>query len=185
MSISWISGEVQRLKDKCDETDPFNICRDLGILVNLERMGNYDGACKGFFIAQSRIRMITINADLPDALQSVICAHELGHAVLHAQQAGVNAFHDFSLFDTASIKEYEANLFAAEFLMSDEDVMAELNDDISFFGAAAQLKVPAELLDFKFRIMKRKGYKMIDPPLMANSNFLKDVQVTGYGESEY
>ena len=135
MSISWISGEVQRLKDKCDETDPFKICRDLGILVNLERMGNYDGACKGFFIAQSRIRMITINADLPDALH--------------------------------------------------EDVMAELNDDISFFGAAAQLKVPAELLDFKFRIMKRKGYKMIDPPLMANSNFLKDVQVTGYGESEY
>ena len=129
--------------------------------------------------------MITINADLPDALQGVICAHELGHAVLHAQQAGVNAFHDFSLFDTASIKEYEANLFAAEFLMSDEDVMAELNDDISFFGAAAQLKVPAELLDFKFRIMKRKGYKMIDPPLMANSNFLKDVQVTDYGESEY
>lgn len=185
MSISWISGEVQRLKDKCDETDPFKICRDLGILVNLERMGNYDGACKGFFIAQSRIRMITINADLPDTLQGVICAHELGHAVLHAQQAGVNAFHDFSLFDTASIKEYEANLFAAEFLMSDEDVMAELNDDISFFGAAAQLKVPAELLDFKFRIMKRKGYKMIDPPLMANSNFLKDVQVTGYGESEY
>ncbi len=185
MSISWISGEVQRLKDKCDETDPFKICRDLGILVNLERMGNYDGACKGFFIAQSRIRMITINADLPDALQGVICAHELGHAVLHAQQAGVNAFHDFSLFDTASIKEYEANLFAAEFLMSDEDVMAELNDDISFFGAAAQLKVPAELLDFKFRIMKRKGYKMIDPPLMVNSNFLKDVQVTGYGESEY
>ena len=185
MSISWISGEVQRLKDECDETDPFKICRDLGILVNLERMGNYDGACKGFFIAQSRIRMITINADLPDALQGVICAHELGHAVLHAQQAGVNAFHDFSLFDTASIKEYEANLFAAEFLMSDEDVMAELNDDISFFGAAAQLKVPAELLDFKFRIMKRKGYKMIDPPLMANSNFLKDVQVTGYGESDY
>lgn len=185
MSISWISGEVQRLKDKCDETDPFKICRDLGILVNLERMGNYDRACKGFFIAQSRIRMITINADLPDALQGVICAHELGHAVLHAKQAGVNAFHDFSLFDTASIKEYEANLFAAEFLMSDEDVMAELNDDISFFGAAAQLKVPAELLDFKFRIMKRKGYKMIDPPLMANSNFLKDVQVTGYGESEY
>ena len=185
MSISWISSEIERLKDKYDETDPFKICHDMGILVNLEPMGSYDGACKGFFIAQSRIRLLTINSDLPDALQGVICAHELGHAVLHAKQAGVNAFHDFSLFDTASIKEYEANLFAAEFLMSDEAVMAELNDDISFFGAAAKLNVPAELLDFKFRIMKRKGYKMIDPPLMAKSNFLKDVQVTGYGESEY
>ncbi|OPX87191.1 MAG: hypothetical protein A4E53_02569 [Pelotomaculum sp. PtaB.Bin104] len=49
-----------------------------------------------------------------------------------------------------------------------------LNEDISFFGAASLLNVPAELLDFKFRVLKRKGYK-IDPPLMANSNFLKNI----------
>lgn len=78
--------------------------------------------------------------------------------------------------------EYEANIFAAEFLMDDEHVLEKLNDDISFFGAAAELQVPAELLDFKFRVMKRKGYKLIDPPLMCNSNFLKDVEVDVDGD---
>lgn len=72
--------------------------------------------------------------------------------------------------------EYEANIFAAEFLMADEDVLAKLNDDISFFGAATLLRVPPKLLDFKFRLMKRNGYKVIDFPLMANGNFLKDVE---------
>jgi Zn-dependent peptidase ImmA (M78 family) len=157
----------------------------MGIMVNLEPMGLRDDDCKGFFIAQSRMKMITINNDLPQALRGVICAHELGHAVLHAKSAGVDAFHDFALFDNTGIKEYEANLFAADFLMTDDDVLELLNDDIFFFGAAARLGVPPELLDFKFRILKRKGYKMIDPPLMANSNFLKNVQVGDYGEDEY
>ena len=36
-----------------------------------------------------------------------------------------------------------------------------------------ELGVPAELLDFKFRIMKNKGYR-IEAPYIAKSNFLKD-----------
>ena len=185
MSVSWSSMEVQRLKEQYQECDPFKLCEAMGILVSRVPMGDFEGACKGFFIIQSRIKLITINDDLPRAIQRVICAHELGHAVLHSSSGEVKAFHDFALFDRTSVKEYEANTFAAEFLMTTEEVLAQLNGDISFFDAAAQLNVPAELLDFKFRIMKREGYKMIDPPLMANSNFLKDLQVTGNGAEEY
>ena len=182
MSIDWISREVARLKRVYDETDPFKLCHAMGILILYESMGTYEGACKGFFLAQSRKKSITINSDMPLALQRIIATHELGHAVLHAKATGVNAFHDFALFDGTSRMEYEANIFAAEFLMEDEDVLDRLNDDISFFGAACALRVPAELLDFKFRIMKRKGFKMIDPPLMCNSNFLKDVEADDDGD---
>ena len=185
MSLDWISREVMRLKRKFDETDPFRLCRAMDIILLFESMGTHEGACKGFFLAQSRKRSITINCDLPQALQRIIATHELGHAVLHARAAGVKAFHDFELFDGTSRMEYEANIFAAEFLMPDEDVLERLNDDISFFGAAAELRVPAELLDFKFRIMKRKGFKMIDPPLMCNSNFLKDVEVVADDDEAY
>ena len=52
-----------------------------------------------------------------------------------------------------------------------------LNQDTTFFSAASALCVPAELLDFKFRVMKWKGYKMIEPPINARSNFLKDMEV--------
>jgi len=96
---------------------------------------------------------------------------------MHRKPTGLDAFHEFGLFDEASQMEYEANLFAAEFLLEDQDVFESLNRDISFFGSAASLYVPAELLDFKFRVMKRKGYKLIDPPLMAQSNFLRDIEV--------
>ena len=60
MSMDWISREVKRLKKKYDETDPFRLCRAMGIIVLYEPMGTYEGACKGFFLAQSRKRAITI-----------------------------------------------------------------------------------------------------------------------------
>ena len=58
--------------------------------------------------------------------------------------------------------------------MDDNDVLELLNEDMSFFMAASSLNVPAELLDFKFRVLKRKGYMVIDPPTNAKSNFLKN-----------
>ena len=176
MTMDYICREVERLKRKFHETDPFLLCDAMGIILLYEQMGTYPGACKGFFLAQSRKRSITVNSDLPEAIQRIIVTHELGHAVLHAKAVGVKAFHDFELFDSTSLMEYEANIFAAEFLMDDDDVLEKLNEDISFFGAASLLRVPPELLDFKFRLMKRNGYKLIDPPLMANSNFLKNVE---------
>ena len=37
--------------------------------------------------------------------------------------------------------------------------------------------VPMELLDFKFRVMKWRGYQLTEAPIIANSDFLKDVEV--------
>ena len=68
-------------------------------------------------------------------------------------------------------------MFAVEFLLPDDEVLEQLNDDAFFFGAASRLRVPSERLDFKFRVLKRKGYKVIDSPLMCLSNFLKSIDV--------
>ncbi len=179
MTTENIAYEVERLRRRFHEDDPIRLCEAMNILVARESMGTYPGACKGFFLAQSRKRLVMINADLPAELQRVIAAHELGHAVLHRKALGIKTFHDFALFDNTSVMEYEANMFAAEYLMPDEYVLGKLNDDISFFAAAAQLRVPPELLDFKFRAMKRKGYKVIDPPLQCSGNFLKGVEIDG------
>lgn len=175
MTIDSISQEVKQLKRLYHETDPFQMCSALGIKVLYSPMGIGVKCCKGFFLTQSRKRSITINSDMAPIMQRVIAAHELGHAVLHTKASGIKAFHDFALFDSTSAMEYEANLFAADYLMEDSDVLELLNDDLSFFGAAAKLNVPAELLDFKFRVLKRKGYQMVDSPLMANGDFLKNI----------
>jgi len=44
-----------------------------------------------------------------------------------------------------------------------------------FFQAAKALYVPSELLDFKFRILKRRGYK-VESPITANGDFLKNLE---------
>ena len=95
---------------------------------------------------QSRIRCIVINSDLSRELQRVICAHELGHAVLHNDVAGVKDFHDFSMFNMNSQRENEANIFAAELLLEDEDVYTALNEDTTFFQVAADICVQLSFL---------------------------------------
>lgn len=66
------------------------------------------------------------------------------------------------MFDSSSIKEKEANLFAAELLLEDGEVLAALNQDVTFFSAVAQLRVPME---------------MLESPIQVNSNFMRNMEV--------
>ena len=176
MTYAEISESVAKLVKKYDERDPFKLCRAMGIVLIFRAMGKDPDAVKGFFLEKNRIRMITINSDLPEVIQRIIVAHELCHAINH-RHSGVAAFHEFTMFDQNSLMEKDANLFAAELILEDHKVLEALNQDTTFFSAAASLYVPAELLDFKFRIMKWKGYKMVEPPISARSNFLRDMEV--------
>jgi len=178
-NIRTISREVQRLIRKYREKDPLKLAKAMGIIVSFEPMGLYEGCCKGFFIYYRRKKHITINSDLPIEMQRVVLAHELGHCVLHAKSGAMAAFHETTLFDTSDLQEYEANVFACELLLTDEEVLDTLNEDTTFFQAASILYVPAELLDFKFRLMKRKGYKL-ESPITANGDFLKNIEKAAF-----
>ena len=176
MLYDSVCEAVAKIRRTTESSDPFRVCKEKGILVLPQSLGLEADAIKGFYYTRRRIKTITINSDLPDVIQRIIVAHELGHACLHAG-SGINEFHDIGLFDESSIKEKEANLFAAEFLLDDDEVLDVLNGDSTFFSAASQLYVPAELLDFKFRVMKWKGYKLIEPPVDVHNNFLKDIPI--------
>ena len=174
MTYAEICEAVRKLKKKYDESDPFRLCRAMGIIIISRSCGTAPNSLKGFFLESKRIRIITVNSDLPLIIQKIIVAHELGHAVLH-RNSGTLAFHDVALYDSTNIYEKEANLFAAEYLLSDDAVLEALNRDSTFFSAAADLMVPAELLDFKFRVLKWKGYKLTESPVDARNNFLRDM----------
>lgn len=167
--ISFISKKVEKLIQKHDETDPFSLCKSLDILVLFEDLSS---KIKGYFFVQSRIEIIVINANLPEELQRIICAHELGHAILHQELASDNPLADFALFDITSQPEFEANIFAAELLIEDQAVVSLLKQNLSFFEVASTLAVPVELLDFKVRVLKTKGYKL-NSPLSSRGDFLK------------
>lgn len=176
MTYAEICASVQALKRRFGVTDPVPLCQELGIKLLFQPLGTQPDAIKGFFLESKRIRTITVNSDLPLVLQRIIVAHELCHATNH-RASGIHAFHEVALFDQTTVMEKEANLFAAELLLDDDDVLEALNGDNTFFAAAAVLRVPIELLDFKFRVMKWKGYKVTEPPICTRSNFLRDVEV--------
>lgn len=175
MTIEMITETVHKLQKKYDETDPLRLTHALKILVRYVPMGLYDGCCKGFFMTACRQRHITVNSDLSEPLQRIVLTHELGHCVLHAKNTAGASFHDITLFDDTDHREYEANIFAAEFLLPDERILPLLDEDHSFFEVAKELCIPFELLDFKFRILKKKGYP-IDAPVISQGNFLKNLE---------
>ena len=74
-------------------------------------------------------------------------------------------------YDMSSKPEREANIFAAEVLLPDDEVIRLINDtEMNFFRAARELYVPPELMDFKFQILK--NYKAQFLPQMPNTNLL-------------
>lgn len=180
MKYDYILKAVRKLKKKYQTNDLYKICEKMGILINLRPMGSSPKSAKGFFACNSRIPVITINSDLPGIVRRFILAHELGHAVLHAG-AGIRLFHDMVLFDEKEATEKEANLFAAEILLEDQEVISYLQGGMSFFETAAVLNVPAELLDFKLRMMRMKGCAPAEVPAAApvssKSTFLKNMAV--------
>ena len=97
MTIEQISDAAKRLKKKYDETDPERLAEQMKILVSREPMGLFEGCCKGFFLVHRRKKHITINGDLPDVLQKVVLAHELGHCVLHSGSSSAAFMRSFSL----------------------------------------------------------------------------------------
>lgn len=172
MTIDFICSEVDRLCEKYGERDPRCLADAMDVIVRCDPMGTDEKSCKGFFIYQSRKRLITVNSELKEAVQRIILAHELGHAVLHKDEARLRAFHDFSLYENNIRFEYEANIFAAELLLDDLEVVERLHEDDLFFTSAKRLAVPPELLDFKLKILKHKGL-YVDSPIQSRSDFLK------------
>ena len=175
VSMDYISGKALQLVKQYRTRDPFALSQALKIHIRYKDLGE---GIKAFYFCQSRIRSIVINNRVGSQDARVLCAHELGHAVLHSRLAAARALPEVALFNSADLTEYEANLFAAELLIADEDLTELLAEqERTFFSVAQELCVPAELLDFKFRILKSRGYRLRSP-IVARSDFLKSMPVT-------
>ena len=170
-NIEFISKQTDKLIKRFNTRNPFDLCSNMGIKIRYKDLGK---GIKAYFFYQSRIKNIVINQNTAPVSRRILCAHELGHAVLHKELAAMKGFHELKLFDSVSPAEYEANIFAAELLIDDDELMRLLGDDEkTFFSIAKELYVPAELLDFKCRILKDKGYD-IKAPYISKSDFLKN-----------
>ena len=121
MSSKCIRDTVNKVKTKYQESDPYRLAAAMHIIVKKLPLGTDPNCCKGFCMRECRKTCIVINSDLPEIIQQIILIHEIEHALLHQKTLQIKCFHDFELFDGVSQCEYEANCFAADYLLEDEE----------------------------------------------------------------
>lgn len=105
---------VEKLIAKYKTCNPFEICEKRNINVLYCDLGKL----RGFYRYSKRNKLITINSNLPEIERMNVCAHELGHEILHSEH---NRIFLNSTFILPSKFENQANRFAAYLLLEGFD----------------------------------------------------------------
>lgn len=163
---------IQRLYRKYHTRDPFQLIEEMPDLC-LKRALSFDkDGLKGFSTIMNRVKFVVVNDYLCWEEQRVVAAHELGHIFQHEMRLRACPMRDFDLYNATGRLEREANLFAADFLLGDEEVMDEIHScEANFFSVAQTLNVPAPFFAFKLYSMIERGYAM-KLPVDLDSRFL-------------
>jgi len=169
LSSDYIRKEAGRLVSRYGTRDPFQIAKELGIHVLFE---NDFGSLKGMYKVIKRSRFIFINASLNEGGQRTICAHELGHDRLHREFAKEAAFQEFMLYDMRTRPEYEANIFACELLIGDNDIFPLIENEYDIYQIAGELGEDMNLVLIKLDELRKQGHD-VRAPYRPNSDFLK------------
>lgn len=114
MKANEIINRVKEIKRCWRTNDPYEIAKKLGIAVVFEEAPTYDYTAH-ILKMSGYPTTILINDKYTDFSKKVLCAHELGHALLHD---GINHFKT-TPGSCGSDVEYEANLFTVALLSDD------------------------------------------------------------------
>ena len=100
---------------------PERIARDMDIMILPQPFKVQKGAYKVI----ERQPIIFIKQDLHPVMRDIVIGHELGHHKLHRAEAiAAGGFQEFNLFDMQQNRmEYDANMFAAQLMLPDDDIM--------------------------------------------------------------
>ncbi|MCQ4921512.1 ImmA/IrrE family metallo-endopeptidase [Tissierella carlieri] len=86
-SLSWIDEYVHGVIDHCYSRDIFDIYNTLNI--NIKRVDKDDPLLQGndalYIRSYFGLEVVFIRDDLPYKYEKFVLAHELGHAILHAE----------------------------------------------------------------------------------------------------
>ena len=105
---------VANLIEKYKTRDPFALCEYLGIPVLTHPLG----AVRGYYVRSCGVGVIVLSADLDARERRIVCAHELGHAILHPTLS--TPFYQTKTLFSKDKFEHQANRFAAELLIPDD-----------------------------------------------------------------
>lgn len=133
---------AEKMKSKYNTSDPLEIaaCEKVTVVP-----WDLHHQIKGFYKYIRRSKYIFYNMNIDCRMKRFVCAHELGHALLHPR-ANTPFLKESTFFSVDRI-EVEANKFAVELLMP-SDILCE-HRNLSIYEIAATAGVPKELAHLK------------------------------------
>jgi Zn-dependent peptidase ImmA (M78 family) len=123
MAPEKVIEHAEKLFAYFNTKDPFEICELLGIQIEFRKYAKH---LKGYIIKTGLGATIFINEIFDLKSRKIICAHELGHAMLHTGLP-TDLLHANYTDESLDRYEFEANLFAVTLLINKD----ELNTDLS------------------------------------------------------
>ena len=150
-----IIKKTRQLIRQCESSDPFRIARESGAEIIFRDLGKL----KGMYACIKRNRYIVVNPYMNAWLQKLVCAHELGHDQLHRELAVNQWMHEFMIYNMNQRTEYEANVFAAELLLQDRDIIELSDGGLDIEQIARTLYSDVNLVALKLGLLSQKGYR--------------------------
>lgn len=173
MIYSSSYNEVERLVRKYGTRNPFDLIVSAPDMKFRPSSAYTADGLKGYATIQNRTKYIVVNSLLPAQEQAVVAAHELGHVFRHELRLRAQPMKDFDIYGATGKLEREANFFAADFLISDEQALDEIRScGADFFSTARTLNVPAPFFAFKLYSLVQRGNAM-RMPVDLDNDFLK------------
>ena len=168
-STSEIVRKANQLVIQCGTRDPHKIAEELDI----EIMYCSFKAQRGAYKVIMRNRFMFVKDDLHPVMENIVLLHELGHDSLHRDEATkAGGFKEFNIFDIRDSRmEYEANIFATQIALPDDDFLelAEQGYDVQQIASAMHSDV--NLVALKADTLISQGYRL--RPQEHRNDFLK------------
>ena len=157
-SSEQISKIADRIVFECGSRDPELIIKRMDINVIPCDFSIQKGAYKIIL----RKRFIFINKNLSPIMKKIVLLHELGHDSLHRADAQKSVmFKEFDLFSMQNSRmEYEANIFAADVSLPDDEILEYISQGGSSSEIAAVMGSDINLVALKLAQLKKRGYKI-------------------------
>ena len=116
-----IKNCVRKLIKKYGTSDPYQLVKELNVILLYVPLKSVNG----FYNYYKRNHLIYLSDTLSEVECRRVLAHELGHLILHCK---VNAI-ALSTHTSLGVERYEneADMFASELLISDEDILDNPN----------------------------------------------------------
>lgn len=114
MAVKKMEQSVEDLVARHGTRSPFELCDRLSVTVRVAELHSV----RGFFYQSSAVRAVILNEALCDDERAFVCAHELGHVVLHPTLNTL--FLREKTYCVSGRYEKEADLFAGILLLPRE-----------------------------------------------------------------